>query len=112
MKLIPLAIMCMLVSVNLSAQIDSTFVRYYYPTTQTLPAWEAFPISQTLAANVFKAYDGNFVLQALATYHSPPPEWVFPQSPMMLYSRSGGYQNTVFGPQFGGDIVEGYNEPL
>ncbi|MDD5625311.1 MAG: T9SS type A sorting domain-containing protein [Candidatus Syntrophosphaera sp.] len=108
MKLISFLIMCMLVSVNLSAQIDSTFVRYYYPTTQTLPSWESFPISQTMAANVFEDYEGKFVLQALATFHSPPPEWVFPQSPMMLYSRSGGYQNTVFGPQFGGDIVEGY----
>ncbi|MEN6445432.1 MAG: T9SS type A sorting domain-containing protein [Candidatus Cloacimonas sp.] len=108
MKLIPLLIMCVIVAVNLSAQIDSTFVRYYYPTTQTLPAWESFPISQTLAANVFEAYDGNFVLQAMATFHSPPPEWVFPQSPMMLYSRNGVYQSTLFGPQVDGDIVEGY----
>ncbi len=108
MKLIPLAIMGLLVAVNLSAQIDSTFVRYYYPTTQTLPAWEAFPISQTYAANVFEDYEGNFVLQALATFHTPPPDWLFYQSPMLLYSRNGEYQSTLFGPQFEGDIVEGY----
>lgn len=107
-KLIALVIVSLLGTVSLTAQIDSTFVRYYYPTTQTLPAWEALPIGQTYAANVFEDYEGKFVLQALATFHSPPPDWVFPQSPMMIYSRNGDYQNTLFGPQLGGDIVEGY----
>lgn len=108
MKLIPLLIMCMLVSVNLSAQIDSTFVRYYSPTYETHPFWYPFPISEIYAANVFENYDGNFVLQALATYHSPPPEWVSPQSPMIFYTRNGVYQSTMFGPLLEGDIGEGY----
>ncbi len=108
MKLIPLLIMCMLVSVNLFAQIDSTFVRYYSPTYETHPFWYSFPISGIYAANVFENYDGNFVLQALATYHSPPPVWVCPQSPMMFYTRNGFYQSTMFGPQFEGGIDVGY----
>ncbi len=108
MKLIVTLAACIMLACSLQAQQDSTFVRYYYPTTQTHPAWDFFPITQTLAANVFETYDGSFALQALATYHSPPPEWVFPQSPMMLYSRNGEYQNTLFGPQIDGDIVEGY----
>lgn len=108
MKLIPLLIMCVLVAVNLSAQIDSTFVRYYYPTSQTLPIWAYFPLLETQAANVIETYDGNFALQTMATLHTPPPEWLFSQSPMILYSRNGEYQSTLFGPQVDGDIVEGY----
>lgn len=95
-------------ALGLFAQVDSTFVRYYYPTSQTLPIWAYFPLLETQAANVIETYDGNFALQTMATLHTPPPEWLFSQSPMILYSRNGEYQSTLFGPQVDGDIVEGY----
>lgn len=101
MKLILLVILVMLVSVNLSAQADSTFVHYYYPTS---PEWWGFE-NQILAANVFEAHDGRFVLQSLALFDNPPSASYL--SPMILYSRDGIYDSIVFGPYSEGPDVDG-----
>ncbi len=104
------ASLLLIFAVSICAQVDSTFISYYYPNIQTSPYWDYIGNSQdTKAANVFEMYNGNFVLQALGIFHTPPPEFVYYQSPMMIYNREGYYQNSVFGPFIGQDtIVDGY----
>jgi len=95
-------------AMGLFAQVDSTFVRYYNPTYETHPYWYSFPINQVYAANVFEMYDGNFGVQLLSTLHTPPPEVVFPQSPIACYNRVGQYINTTFGPYNDNGLLFGY----
>lgn len=101
-----LFILCL--ALGLFAQVDSTFVRYYSPTYETHPYWYSFPTSFTDAANVFEKYDGNFGMQILSTYHTPPPELIFPQSPVATYNRRGEYINTTFGPYNDDGLLVGY----
>lgn len=95
-------------ALDLFAQVDSTFVRYYNPTYETHPYWVSFPTSGTYAANMFEKYDGNFGMQILSTFHTPPPEMVFPQSPIASYNRRGEYINTSFGPCNDDGLLFGY----
>jgi hypothetical protein len=101
-----LFVMCF--ALDLFAQVDSTFVRYYNPTYETHPFWNSFPTSGIYAANVFEMYDGNFGVQLLSTFHTPPPEMVFPQSPIACYNRVGQYINTTFGPYNDNGLLFGY----
>ncbi len=96
------------IAISLSAQNDSTFVRYYSPTSETHPFWYSLPSYDTNAANVFEKYDGNFGMQILSTFHSPPPELVIPLSPIASYNRSGEYINTTFGPYNDDGLLVGY----
>ncbi|MCB5245308.1 MAG: T9SS type A sorting domain-containing protein [Candidatus Cloacimonetes bacterium] len=98
--------MCLVL--NVFAQEDSTFVCYYSPTYETHPFWYFFPISGIDAANVFEKYDGSFGMQLLSTFHTPPPEMVFPQSPIVTYNRRGQYLNTTFGPFTDESLIPGY----
>jgi hypothetical protein len=98
--------MCLVL--NVFAQEDSTFVCYYSPTYETHPFWYYFPISGINAANVFEKYDGSFGMQLLSTFHTPPPEMVFPQSPIVTYNRRGQYLNTTFGPFTDESLIPGY----
>ncbi|MDD3633133.1 MAG: hypothetical protein PHW38_05030, partial [Candidatus Cloacimonetes bacterium] len=98
--------MCLVL--NVFAQEDSTFVCYYSPTYETHPFWYFFPISGINAANVFEKYDGSFGMQLLSTFHTPPPEMVFPQSPIVTYNRRGQYLNTTFGPFTDESLIPGY----
>lgn len=108
MRLISLVIVVLMVTVTLTAQIDSTFVRHYYPTYSTHPYWQSHPIGGTYAANVLETYNGDFCLQMLSVYHTPPPEVVTFQSPLAIYSRTGQYQETSFGPYTDYDVICGY----
>jgi len=98
-------VMCL--ALELVAQVDSTFVRYYSPTYETHVYWYSLPTSSTYAGNVFEKYDGNFGMQILATFHTPPPECLFLQSPIASYNRSGEYIDTTFGPCNGVDLMQG-----
>ena len=108
MRLISIVIVVLMVAVTLTAQVDSTFVRHYYPTYSTHPHWQFHPISGIYAANVLETYNGDFCLQMLSEYHTPPPEFVIFQSPLAIYSRSGQYQETIFGPYIDYDVICGY----
>ncbi|MDD3563105.1 MAG: T9SS type A sorting domain-containing protein [Candidatus Cloacimonetes bacterium] len=112
MRLISLVIVALMVAVTLTAQVDSTFVRHYYPTYSTHPYWQNYPIGRTFAANVLETYNGDFCLQILSEYHTPPPEYVIFQSPLAIFSRDGQYTETVFCPfeeYYGGfRIISGY----
>ncbi|HOG30908.1 MAG TPA: T9SS type A sorting domain-containing protein [Candidatus Cloacimonadota bacterium] len=99
-------VMCL--ALELVAQVDSTFVRYYSPTYETHVYWYSLPTSSTYAGNVFEKYDGNFGMQILATFHTPPPEYIFLQSPIASYNRSGEYIDTTFGPYDDVDLQQGY----
>lgn len=104
-----LILILLVISITLClAQDDSTFVRYYYPIYETHPFWQSFPISQIYAGNVFEKYDGNFGMQILSTFHTPPPEWICPQSPIANYTRGGVYLDTTFGPYTNQSLIPGY----
>lgn len=98
----------------LYSQVDSTFIQYYYPNAQTHPYWYNFGDTEyTKTANVFETYDNKFVLQSVGTFHTPPPEVVFDQSPMIKYSRQGIFQGAVFGPVDGdGGLLNGHYERI
>ncbi len=94
---------------GLTAQVDSTFIRYYYPTEQTHPYWYSYLSDLTTAANVFEKYGGSLGLQMLATYSTPPPlELLYLQSPIASYSRRGDYLGTSFIPYNEDGLLYGY----
>ena len=103
-----LFVLFLFMCLHLAAQVDSTYVRYYNPTYETHPYWYSFPTSGTYAANMFEKYDGNFGMQILSTLHTPPPEMVFPQSPVATFNRRGEYINTTFGPYNDDGLLDGY----
>ena len=109
MKRLLMLMICMLIAINALAQVDSTFVRYYYPTEETHPYWYSYLSDLTTAANVFEKYGGSLGLQMLATYSTPPPlELLYFQSPIASYSRRGDYLGTSFIPYNEDGLLYGY----
>ena len=87
-------------SLSLNAQVDSTFIRYYLPTSQTNNYWSLYgDCFDPTVENVFEMYNGNLVMQATVSFSAYPPDYnVTEQSPMLVYARNGDYQNLIPGP--------------
>ena len=90
--------LCLVLNIAAQTESDSTFIRVYLPTTATHPNWYFLPSNQTWAANVVEKYDSNYALQLVSIFHTPPPEFLYHQSPVLSYSRTGQYLDICFGP--------------
>ena len=102
---------------NVFAQ-DSTFIK-----TIDFPATDIFPMNyfnDFQVKNIFITLDNKFGVQLQGDIVYPPPiQYIYEQSPIIVFDRNGNYENIYWGPyddqqlidaNYGGIFKNNYNE--